>query len=1285
MNPQRTRPRRLVGLVLSGLLMISGWAQEPAPAGGEEDDTLGEFSRDLTKDQGRGWWDRAWRFRRQVVIEDPRLLAADTSQFALEQPDPLLIYNAGASLPGLRDLRVLTPDGKLLPAGVTNFGQDDGTSLIWCQLPTTRLRLPVILYLYYGNPAAAAGPGGAEPRRLGPPLKVASVGAEEASGARLRETPVGARFFADLVVVEAEHCVDDTGKPLLKNRKLSTQKLFRIEREGEEKRQTSGGAYLAPTIPWRPDQLAGPVTAWAAATLPDAGRWFVHVRYKTSLYKAGTSKPIQEFLPFTLLLGDREFACGARQQPGALFRWDSFPVELPAGELRVGFRMTGLAGPDCVLFTRHADYLPDHRDVNGPPWLRFKLLDEKVEPFFINLFCVVDPWTRVSRSAGYVFRSGVVPTETDAVQMAGQPANLLAAGQWSPWIQAPDSSVPSWWAQALFYPGAEVARRRLLDDAFALKGQRIAFQFASRPDPARVLREGEERGGDQAPYTGLFVIMPTDPGLAQLVNRTRTFDQWAQQRLDVVASLGLQPGQGPRQIMVTTMAQAATVPETEAILKTCGLLGFNGIEVAGPLQRSERFVALARAHGFQWDTAHHWYLKFDITQMLALKPGAGETWTSVLEAFLQAEARKCYAPTARQWGPPDLPARLLIMGDEIGPATSADYINLIPVLQGAFHEYLQAQGLTPDFFGQPDWAAVQAFTYKQARPESESGRSLARVRAAKGLAVADPGAGQPEPTKDTAGNVAARVGDDGEELDLSTAEEQRQAAERLAAGPTGKVSLQEKRLYHWTQRFRSSYSTRFYGLSAAEMRRVSQELGRPFPPLMSPNFQASPTMCGDMWDGALNLFEWARSNTTSHLSHEDWINDPYRVAFGLRLLKAAGRKHGQSVGALITADRGYRQRYLMGLATESRSFLSYTYGPRRLIGGAWADSEPIVRMWAEVLRWTARCEDDLLAAKMRPADAAILIANTSELNRYYLNTSFYFHSRPLRDRQDIFAALLDAQVAAELVGEEEVIEDNALARYRVLYVADPHVDGRAQAKIKEWVRQGGVLWASHAGLMRQEYDEPSPVFDEVFGLTARGAPVPGRDGWGDADAEHITVAPGGRLPAVTFRAAPCRPAWQLGGETKVLAQFAAGAPALLQHRFGQGQAFLFGNATAACTGGFGPEVDEPPWAAAAREVVAVAARVAGARPHVRLDQPRVLWGVQDGPAQTVLILASCLNRDLAELSAEVYLPRPPTAAYSGRAAQVAFEWLGDRVRVKLPLAQGDGEIIVFKHAGHAPP
>jgi len=412
---------------------------------------------------------------------------------------------------------------------------------------------------------------------------------------------------------------------------------------------------------------------------------------------------------------------------------------------------------------------------------------------------------------------------------------------------------------------------------------------------------------------------------------------------------------------------------------------------------------------------------------------------------------------------------------------------------------------------------------------------------------------------------------------------------------------------------------------------------------------------------------------------EDWNWDPYRIAFGMEILRAAARKRGQPVGALIVGGSVTR-RFIADLGNGSRAFLSYLYGPLRVIGPPWADHEPTVREWSELLGKVGRFEEDILAAHRRPAGAAILVANTSEINTAYINTAF--HRYPLLERAAMYIALMDAKVPVEAVGEEEVLEDDILKNYRVLYVSDPHVSAGAQDLIREWVHGGGVLWANYAALARDEYDQPSDRFNEVFGIADRPPLEPAPTTWQEADAEHIVVREGELLPAMDLRVVPLKPRYTLS-TGQALADFPDGTPAIVHNRFGNGQAFLVGSTAYPLVGAHGPRVDEPPDAALKRQVVTLGARAAGVTPHVRSEHPRTLWFVHDAPDHSVVYVTSCFNGDIPAAPAEIWLPRRPSVVTSGSTDSLPFEWLGDRARIHLALPRNAGEIIVFRYAESA--
>jgi len=380
-------------------------------------------------------------------------------------------------------------------------------------------------------------------------------------------------------------------------------------------------------------------------------------------------------------------------------------------------------------------------------------------------------------------------------------------------------------------------------------------------------------------------------------------------------------------------------------------------------------------------------------------------------------------------------------------------------------------------------------------------------------------------------------------------------------------------------------------------------------------------------------------------------------------------------GALIVGGN-VTQRFLVDLGNGSRTFLSYLYGPRRSIGLPWADHEPTVRQWARLLRWAGKCEQDILAAKRRPCDAAILVDNAAEINTAYVNAGF--HKYPLFDRAGIYVALMDSHVPVEIVGAEEILEDGLLANYRALYASDPHVHVRVQEQIRKWVADGGVLWAAGAAFARQEYDEPCRTMDEVFGLARRPPVGPAPTQWDPDEAEEILVPQNDLLPEMRIKTVPFKPRYELS-TGKSLAHFSDGTPAIIENRYGKGRAFLVACPAHLLAGDHGHAAAEPPGAARVRRIVTLGARVAGVRPHVRLSHPRVLWFVHDGPRQTVLFLVNCFESKLHDLTVEVHLPKRPASGCSRRTDTVNLEWLGDRVRFKIDLERQDGEIIVFRH------
>ena len=383
-----------------------------------------------------------------------------------------------------------------------------------------------------------------------------------------------------LVVVEAEQCTDDAGAPIAIPKRdkeaRSTNVCFNADA------QASGGGWITPVPPpYRIHKpFPKPIEAVTEVAIPTAGRWYGHVRYRVTPDSLGnmeyrkateTVKHFHAFAPFQVAISGKSFTVGTNQTVGAEFRWDKFAVDLPAGRTTIKFLMPDMAGPDCLVLTPIMDYSPDVTDYEGPLWVRFKVVKGVGEPFFILCRCHFNPYEikPSSKDAGWLFRDMVAASKEEADKLQADPQHLLIGGEWSPWVKTFTAQKKYFYLEALAKTEAGKGMR-------GFDHVEMAYQAATRPDEAFLVHEGVESSGGQR---GVFILMPTETGVDAMRREVRSFSEWADERLKLVKDLGLQAGEGPRRIEVTTMDTIIRTPrEIDVFLETCRLLGFNSCD-----------------------------------------------------------------------------------------------------------------------------------------------------------------------------------------------------------------------------------------------------------------------------------------------------------------------------------------------------------------------------------------------------------------------------------------------------------------------------------------------------------------------------------------------------------------------------------------------------------------------------------------------------------------------------------------------------------------------------------
>jgi hypothetical protein len=906
---------------------------------------------------------------------------------------------------------------------------------------------------------------------------------------------------------------------------------------------------------------------------------------------------------------------------------------------------------------------------------------------------------------GWLFKDTVTTSPEDAKRLASDATNLLSVGEWSPWVHTYAAHKKYSYAQIAALRGDKTGIANLSLLRLGYPQVEMEYQAATRPDEKFLLRQGSEFIGD-AHIT--HILLPTDTGIEALRSDVKSFSEWASEWLQTSATLRLKPGEGPRRILFSTLSQHLSTPrEVEAFLEICSLVGINGVNAQVETGQPEQLWKAITDKGFTWTSADHLapayqlegWPKMPTTLTAAAQEGrTPQTWQELIDNYWYDQSMK----RARSiWERQPEVARKMVklanLVDEPGPTPSFIWANCIPAVRESFHEFLRAQGVKPEEFGKRSWDEVDVIGYQ---PIAQQGIIKLLQRMNIDLEFVTP-----------KGQVAQEGLIHYQQMPGKDGEPPRYRVQVPILKGLRTASTTEKRQYYWTQRFRSYFTRHFYGQAA----RAAEDLSRQgfFAPDIqtTPNFQAAPMMEARMWDGGLDLFEWGRDGASNTLMVEDWMNDPYRVGFGLTLLNAARQARSQSLAFLIVADWHFRERYLMGLGMGVSTFVDYLFGPLGVIGPTWADRPEGMQERAEMMRATRTVEDDLLATKLRPAQTAILVANSSEINQAYYNAcaaetglrSRAFGGRPLFRRAGLYSALLDAGIPTEIVSETSILEDKALDHYKVLYVADTHVSRATQAAIKEWVRRGGVLWADYTALARDEYDENSPLFDEVFGLSERGALPPasntevhddevtavaGGDAAGLADAkadapaiskaaEQISVLPASGLEAVSFPGSLFRPDWKLS-TGKALAKFENGSPAIVLNRFGQGQAIIVGCSALALSPYADFMYNGSPDAQKARHITELAPRLAGIGLPCRVSVPRVNSIVRDGAKQTVLFLINSTDAPQQNVKISLNVPRRIQNAYDQQGKLVNFTQTGNSVELTRDLPTDSGEIIVFK-------
>lgn len=203
-------------------------------------------------------------------------------------------------------------------------------------------------------------------------------------------------------------------------------------------------------------------------------------------------------------------------------------------------------------------------------------------------------------------------------------------------------------------------------------------------------------------------------------------------------------------------------------------------------------------------------------------------------------------------------------------------------------------------------------------------------------------------------------------------------------------------------------------------------------------------------------------------------------------------------------------------------------------------------------------EDYVLDGTVRPARVALILSATDEILTGDTNFKGAIHNA---ERKAIYYALRHAQVPVDFLTEDD-ITDGLAKTYGLIYLTQQHLHSATLKTLAAWVEAGGTLVALCGGGYTNEFRQPNPAAEALYGARSTGIEK-------DPNLTQVLakqdLAPSVPLAVARWgegeRAVSAEAiAWRQDlavADARVVGTFADGKPAVLEKPHGKGRAVLF--------------------------------------------------------------------------------------------------------------------------------
>lgn len=289
-------------------------------------------------------------------------------------------------------------------------------------------------------------------------------------------------------------------------------------------------------------------------------------------------------------------------------------------------------------------------------------------------------------------------------------------------------------------------------------------------------------------------------------------------------------------------------------------------------------------------------------------------------------------------------------------------------------------------------------------------------------------------------------------------------------------------LYYWSARFQHAYGI-------AKIKELTDALRKHLPNAhIGANF--SPHHGGYEHSYLAPVFQWV------NCFREDGMTLPWAEDYAWQVPIGTQQMNGINLDLFRAGQRGKPNRkilyYVMPHVPGNTPNMW-----RRLFYNALAHGMTIVNLFEFEPVWIAYTENHVTGEEMY---ATVLKAfrelgtyediiqtgqrRPAEVGLWFSETADIWHDNQGSNaaaKRGLYVALLHQQLPLDFVVDQDAA-DGTLAKYKVLYLTDPHVSRASSKKIAEWVQAGGKLFLTAGAGQLDEYNRPNETLRTLAGV-----------------------------------------------------------------------------------------------------------------------------------------------------------------------------------------------------------